>query len=92
MKTRGLIAYVLMAMFSLAVSTFAIGLGICSKIFVEDGNLETFRKSLTDVERTRILNDVWHLSWGFVTLIVATNLLWIIGVGIALTRCKPKNA
>jgi hypothetical protein len=84
------IIYTVMSMFACVVCATGCWLAICSKIAVEDTNLDVFRSKLSDAEVQHIVAPVWLLSWTLVAFLLITNLLWVIGVGIGLGR-RQKN-
>jgi hypothetical protein len=85
-----IVAYILMLIASAGAVMFACYLTVMAGVGLHDFNSDAFEHKLNEVERTGIVQTATQLMSVQVALLIATNVLWVAGVGIALWRARKR--
>ena len=85
-----LVAYIFMVVTAVAAVAFACVLRLLSSTALYDTNFDVFHNKLNDSERAGIFHTAAQLVSFQIALLVFTNLLWAVGVGVVLWRSRKR--
>ena len=85
------IVYVLMCLFALTAICFAFFYHAVARVGLYDMNFEAFKNVLSEQQGESIANHAGAQMMLVILLMVITNALWAVGIGIALFRAQ-RNA
>ena len=85
------IVYVLMCLFALTAICFAFFYHAVSRAGLYDMNFEAFKNVLSEQQGESIANHAGAQMMLVILLMVITNALWAVGIGIALFRVRAQR-
>ena len=85
-----IVAYILMLIGSAGAIVFACYVTVMAGVGLHAFNSDAFEHKLNEVERTGIVQTATQLMSVQVGLLIATNVLWAAGVGIALWQARRR--
>ena len=85
------IYYILMLVIATTAITVGIFYRLMSSTVLYDNNFKLFHDKLDEIDRQGIYWTVGGLMSLLLGLLIATNLLWAIGIGVALRRARRRD-
>ena len=85
------IAFLLLALMSVAAVAFACFYGVMAGVFMHDSNFQTFQETLSEGQQRGILGSLRSVTTVYTWLLAITNGLWLAGAWYLLSKLRGRS-